>query len=307
MKISEAHEQLLNGHISKPDYIQTMYEAHHSILFDYANYIKNTNISAIEITDDNIVMTSRNNGVKMICPLGDHRVAPIEILNFGDYEPDYSSLIMRLISPKDCVIDIGANMGWYAINIGKIFPLSQIFAFEPIPKTFSLLEKNIQLNASHNISALPFGLSDEQKDLVFYFYPEGSGNASSANLSERTNAELINCHVKRLDDFVMENQLRVDFIKCDVEGAELFAFRGAKETLLRNKPIVFTEMLRKWAAKFGYHPNDIINFFSGIGYQCFAVVDNKLVEFFTMNENTIETNFFFLHPEKHAEKLYSVT
>ena len=41
------------------------------------------------------------------------------------------------------------------------------------------------------------------------------------------------------------------------------------ETFKKFKPIIFTEMLRKWAAKFGYHPNDIINYFSNFGYNCF--------------------------------------
>jgi hypothetical protein len=61
--------------------------------------------------------------------------------------------------------------------------------------------------------------------------------------------------------FVAKNNAKVDFIKCDVEGAELFVYQGAKATLMQQKPIVFTEMLRKWAAKFDYHPNDIIALF----------------------------------------------
>ena len=255
MKISETRNEFLSGRITKPDYIETMYQSHHAMLFDYAGYIKQTNIASIEITDDLVVMTSRDNGVKMICPPGDYRVAPVEALNFLEYEPADSAMIMRLVSPETCVLDVGANMGWYSINIAKTFPSCKIHAFEPIPKTYSYLEQNIKLNQLRNIISYPFGLSSERKDLTFYFYPEGSGNASAANLSERTDAELITCHVERLDDFVKTSNLHVDFIKCDVEGAELFVFQGAEKTLQQDKPIVFTEMLRKWAAKFGYQPS----------------------------------------------------
>lgn len=303
MKISDTRKAFIEGRLSKSEYIQAMYQEHHAQLFDYANFLKQTNIASIEIADDTVRMTSRDKGIKMICPLGDHRVAPIEALNFLDYEATDSAMIMRLISPGDSVIDIGANMGWYSINIAKTYPSSKIYAFEPIPKTYEFLENNIRLNHVQNIAAHHFGLSNERKDLVFYFYPEGSGNASSANLSERSDAELVTCHVERLDDFVKTNNLNVDFIKCDVEGAELFAFLGAKETLQRDKPIVFTEMLRKWAAKFKYHPNEIIALFASLGYRCFYADGATLKELAEMTDETVETNFFFLHSEKHASQI----
>lgn len=298
--IKETLSKYENGFINKPLFIKDMYEEHHAALFDYSRYLKNTNIASIEITDDVVVMTSRDKGIKMICPPGDYRVAPIEALNFLDYETIDSAMIMRLVSPNDCIVDIGANMGWYSINIAKTFPLCKVHAFEPIQKTYTYLEKNIKINQTVNIFPHNFGLSNERKDLTFYFYPEGSGNASSANLSERKDAELVTCHVEKLDDFVITNKLHVDFIKCDVEGAELFAFQGAVETLKLDKPIVFTEMLRKWAAKFDYHPNEIIKLFTLLGYHCFYAEGNALKKLDEMTDETVETNFFFLHSEKHG-------
>lgn len=300
MNISDTRESYLNNELSKPDYIKKMYQMHHAKLFEYAEYIKKTNIGSIEILDDKVIITSRDNGVKMVCPEGEHRVAPIESLNFLDYETIDSAMIMRLVSPEDCVVDIGANMGWYSINIAKRFPKCKVYAFEPIPKTFSCLSENIKLNNVNNIQALQFGLSTEKQDLTFYFYPEGGVNASLANVSGREDVELINCHVEKLDDFVVQNKLKVDFIKCDVEGAELFAFKGGLKTIQRDKPIVFTEMLRKWSAKFNYHPNEIISMFSEIGYQCFYCSEDRLVNIDTMTDDTVETNFFFLHADKHV-------
>ena len=298
-QIDEMRNIFLNGQISKPEFIQAMYQGYHSKLFDYADYLKQTNISAIEITDGSVVMTSRDKGVKMVCPPGDYRVAPVEALNFLDYEAADSAMIMRLISPDDCVIDIGANMGWYAINIARRFPSVMVHAFEPIPKTFSFLERNLKLNQVENVVAYRLGLSNEAKDLTFYFFAQGSGNASSVNLSERRDAELVTCHVERLDDFVNEKKLRVNFIKCDIEGAEIFAFQGAIEILCRDKPIVFTEMLRKWAAKFNYHPNEIIALFVTLGYRCYYVHGAVLKELAKMTDETVETNFFFLHTDQH--------
>jgi hypothetical protein len=95
----------------------------------------------------------------------------------------------------------------------------------------------------------------------------------------------------------------VDFIKCDVEGAEKFVFEGAVEMLRRDRPIVYTEMLRKWAAKFDYHPNQIIKFFADLGYLCYVVNDGFLQELKIMDDTTIQTNFFFLHTVNHRQKI----
>jgi hypothetical protein len=60
-------------------------------------------------------------------------------------------------------------------------------------------------------------------------------------------------------------------------------------------------MLRKWAAKFNYHPNDIIDLFKSIGYKCFYSSNGKLKGIDFISEDTIPTNFFFLQPNAHAD------
>ena len=100
----------------------------------------------------------------------------------------------------------------------------------------------------------------------------------------------------------------IDFLKCDVEGGELLVFKGAAKVISRDVPIIFSEMLRKWTAKFNYHPNDIIDFLSAFGYHCFVLSEGKIRRFTVVDEGTKETNYLFLHPQKHAEKIerYSI-
>jgi hypothetical protein len=62
-------------------------------------------------------------------------------------------------------------------------------------------------------------------------------------------------------------------------------------------------MLRKWSAKFNYHPNDIIELLNSIGYLCFTIREKNLKEFHLMDENTLDTNFIFLHKENHANQI----
>lgn len=99
----------------------------------------------------------------------------------------------------------------------------------------------------------------------------------------------------------MRGITKVDFIKCDVEGTELFVYEGGKKTIEKYRPIIMSEMLRKWAHKFNYHPNDIINLLTELGYQCFVINENSnLKKFDKVLEETVETNYYFLHKEKHA-------
>ena len=171
------------------------------------------------------------------------------MLNFGSYENEEFSLVSSLCQDGFRVFDIGANIGWFSLSLAKLRPTITLQAFEPVPDTFGYLQKNAALNDVPNLTINNFGFSNEEKELRFFFYPEGSGNASSQNLSERNDAQEVVCQVKRLDDFVSMGNFQIDLIKCDVEGAELMVLQGGTETLRTQKPIVFVEMLRKWAAK----------------------------------------------------------
>jgi len=292
--------------MTKHEYIREMHKRH-ACLFEYSDFIKDTDISKIEITDDSVVITIRAKDIKLICDKKDERNIPIEILNFGSYEEEILAMVMKLIDNNHTVLDIGSNIGWYTINISKSKRDDiKIFSFEPIPKTFKYLQQNLHLNDISNVKAFNFGFSSEEKDVIFYYHEECSANASLANISEANNVEKIVCRVRKMDNFVNEYNLKVDFIKCDVEGAELFVFQGGIETIRKDKPIIFSEMLRKWTAKFDYNPNAIIRLLSEIGYRCFVATGERLTEFFAMDEETLETNFFFLHAEKHELKINSL-
>lgn len=297
-------KEFVEGKITKPDYIHQMYSQHKK-LFEYSKFIKNTDIRKIEIEDGRVIITSRDLGIKIICEENDERIPPIETLNFNYYEKDESKMMYDLIEDNFTIFDIGANIGWYSIGITKAKINIKIFAFEPIPKTYKNLLANIELNKSQNIQTFNMGLYKEKTQLTFYFYPELSGNASSINLSAESDSEIIKCDVDTMDNFVKEhNVTKLDFIKIDIEGAEFFAFEGGINTIKKFEPIVFTEMLRKWSAKFGYHPNKIIKLFKEKNYICFVVNEKGLSEIKEITDDTIETNFFFLHRTKHSEQIH---
>jgi FkbM family methyltransferase len=289
------------GNIDKAIYIRTMYEQHHSKLVDYSTYLSKTNIKKIEIEDQKLIMTSRDRGVRIECIPNDHRLPPIEILNFFDYEKEEFSMIEKLVNDGDVIYDIGANIGWHSINLAASRRSSRIFAFEPVPVTFFSLTNNLALNNLTNVTPLNFGLSNNEGSFDLFYYSEGSANASLRNVANREDAMAVSCQLKTLDNFSKENGLPVNFIKCDVEGAELLVLQGACETINKHHPIIFLEILRKWSAKFNYDPNEIFALLRNNGYQAFTVAEQFLVPFGEMTQDTIETNFFFLSENQHAD------
>lgn len=299
IKIKSKFEE---GLLNKWEYIDKMYQVH-SHLFDYSEFIGDTNISGIEITDNRVILKFRNSEIKFICTKNDKRLAPFDTLNFGEYEQNELDIQLRLIESGYTILDIGGNYGWYAMNVGKSKPNSQILSFEPIPSTFEYLNENIKLNNLTNIKTFNFGFSDVDGSFDFFFDPTLSVNASLANVSGNSEIRRVSCIVKKLDDFIGTQNTNVDFIKCDVEGAELLVFKGGIDLIKKDCPIIFTEILRKWTAKFNYHPNEIIEFFKELGYSCFVQDQRNLVDFYMVDENTKETNYFFLHNDKHAKQI----
>jgi FkbM family methyltransferase len=291
------------GLLSKSTYISRMHKFH-AILHKYSDFIKDTDISSVEIRDGQTTMTARKSGIKLFSNGVDERIIPVEILNFGNFEAEFLEIILEMIADNGVIIDIGANVGWYSLNLAISIKKSKIYALEPIPSTFKMLGKNIALNNFSNISLFNIGLGDKKSISKFYYYPEGAGNASLKKLAQNRRLEIIKCHIDTLDNFIIEKKItRLDFIKCDVEGAELLVFKGGVETIKKYKPVIFTEMLRKWSKKFSYHPNDIIGLFNNIGYKCFVMSQGKLTNIYKINDNTKDTNFFFLNTVSHGKLL----
>jgi FkbM family methyltransferase len=218
-----------------------------------------------------------------------------------DYEREVREMLFSLAKDGDTFFDIGANEGLYSISFAQRFPNSRVYALEPIDNTLELLRANITISGAENIYIFPYGLSDKSGYVDFYV-PADSGATSMAQLDEERfgHSEVQHSLVLSLDASVECLEIAPDIIKCDVEGAELLVFKGGAKTLEQHRPIIQCEMLRKWAKRFDYHPNDIIDFLSQYGYHCFTLRDGKLVRFEKMTDDTVETNFYFIHPEREV-------
>jgi FkbM family methyltransferase len=305
LKLTALRSEFESGKLGKLAYNARAYRVHRR-LFEYPPFLRGTNVSSVELTEAGVVFVLRDPSIRMWCTPEDQRHTAVTTLNFRQYERQDFDAVIQLAEASRVFFDIGANVGYYSLAIGKRFPNAKVIAFEPIPNTYRELTRNIDLNHLRNVTAYPIGLSDCSREAPFYYDATVSGATSGAPLGSGFTTEILLCPIETIDDFVTRNGIVPDLIKCDVEGAELQVFRGALKTLERSKPMVFTEMLRKWAARYEYHPNEIISLFRDIGYQCFTFSEGSLHGFLEMTPETVETNFFFLHAQRHLELVRSL-
>ena len=242
--------------------------------------------------------------IKMIIPEKETRVAPIEIMNFDSYEPNETRVMDLLAYDSNQILDIGANIGYHSIRFAKKFKQSVVYSFEPMPTSYYYLKKNIDLNQfKSKINTYKIGLSDKNGVVDFFIPLKNGTNASMLNVSNKKNSKKIKSKIIKLDDWCKARGIKPNFIKCDVEGAELLVFRGAEKIIKLYNPKIFTELLRKWSKPYGYHPNDMINFLGNLDYVCYGIGKSRIKRIKTVNQHNEETNYVFLHSKKHRQTI----
>ena len=134
------------------------------------------------------------------------------------------------LKENEIVIDAGANIGDFSALAG--ISGSKAFAFEPMPSCQdNYLSKTAKMN--RNITICDYALSDKRDELDFFDNCFGSASFIRKNQG----ANKIKVKTIDLDTFVKENNLpSVDFIKADIEGAERYMLRGAKQVLKEFSP-----------------------------------------------------------------------
>lgn len=294
-------EQFKSGKLTKSDFIQNSLQTHRK-LFEYVEITKSTDVKEILINADGISFVIGTERIRLYCPDNEARVAPIEVMNFKHYEPVETQVMDILATNAQIILDVGANIGLYAIRFAMRFDQAKVYAFEPMPITNAFLQRNVAVNAvGDRVSCFNYGLSETSGVVDFFISPSAGTNASLLNVAGAEDTQRVVGLTLTLDQWTANQNVEPDFIKCDVEGAELLVFRGGRSTLEEHKPIVFSELLRKWSKPFGYHPNDVLAFFARLGYKCLAVGALGVRHIEEVNDSTPETNYAFLHIEKHCE------
>lgn len=166
----------------------------------------------------------------------------------GYWEYWLTRFFAQNIRPGDTVIDIGANLGYYTILAGDLVGKEgRVVAVEPNPFVFSLLNKTVLHNGFHARTKLHnYALgTDEETGTRKFFVPanepkNGTILPENANLAaHEKHGEVLDIRLGHLnpDDFE-----RVDFIKIDVEGAELGVLQSLRPIIEKHRPKIVCEV-----------------------------------------------------------------
>lgn len=195
----------------------------------------------------------------------------------GLWEPETTHFISMKMKAGMNVLDVGADIGYYTLLFAKLVGAKgNVYAFEPIPKAKQYLDKNVELNELKNVSTFGFALFDDAGMVCL----EDPFNKSKINpQKKRLSRNDIQVEMKVFDGLRSEESIgRVDFIKLDVEGAEMNILRGMRETIKKDRPEIIIELHPSQLKDFGFSPSEFINFFSELGYQI-DPVDRLHVDF----------------------------
>ncbi len=153
---------------------------------------------------------------------------------FRNYEPGVASVLRRMLGPGMIFVDVGAHVGFHSLAAARLVgDRGRVYAFEPDPDTYDLLQNNARLNRLTNIIAVPLAVDEGcgEKDLFLGVVHEGHNTLYARRL---VGSKSVRVETTTLDTyFATRGILRLDVIKLDVQGAEPAVLRGANDILRR--------------------------------------------------------------------------
>jgi len=164
---------------------------------------------------------------------------------YGEWAEPEAVVLMQLLRPGDIAIDIGANIGTLAVPMARaVGPTGRIFAFEPQPLMFRLLNANAALNglSQMRLHHMALGAADGHLPLPEFDYasPGNYSAFSYAKTPVQSGASHDSVPIRKLDD-VLDSIDRCRLLKIDVEGMEPAVLDGAAALIERYKPILYLE------------------------------------------------------------------
>jgi FkbM family methyltransferase len=161
------------------------------------------------------------------------------LLGFGYAETALTALMLEVLKPGMRVVDVGAHLGYEAmLACALVGEHGRVVSFEPQPKIVARTVRNLQPFPQCRV--IPSAVGDFNGQMEFFemdlLLSAFSGTAATGSVGAR-----IQVPVTTLAAALGEDDRPVDFLKCDVEGAEMSVLRGAVEILRRDQPLLVLE------------------------------------------------------------------
>jgi len=198
---------------------------------------------------------------KMILDITDLGLSK-QLIKYKEREMDHKVLLDMIIQPGDHILDIGANIGYYALMESKMIgSLGKVLAVEPSPSNILLLKKNLSLNSITNVDVVQGAISDIDEVKEFYLSNESNLNTfhNYGTITKHLSGDVINVHTYNALSLFKSNGFleRIDLIRMDVEGHEVSVLSGLLEAIINNEiapKIIFETHLSRYNSE-----NDMVS------------------------------------------------
>ncbi len=209
----------------------------------------------------------------------------------GDKRFKYHYLIRKIIQEDFVVVDIGANLGYFAKNFSRLAKKGKVIAIEPVPAFYNVLKHFLGKKPNVEIYNVALGKED---GIITMVMPESDGFIRTGlphiptSEEEKNNNKTQEVKIVNAKEFIGGIQ-KIDYIKCDIEGYEGIVFEEIKPILEVKRPMVQLEISEQ-------NKEQILTLFKEIDYIQFGVSNFKF-----MQENGIqkeEGDYFFVPSEK---------
>lgn len=221
---------------------------------------------------------------------------------FGVFEPTETELVKKYVKKGDTVLDIGGHIGYYTLLFAKLVgETGKVFAFEPNPESFSLLKKNVEVNGYYHVTLVQKAVAHETGKTKLYIVKYKNFPTDCIIWDPGGGATFIEVDTVRLDDYFKGRNVKVDFIKMDVDGAEGGVLQGIDNLLKQNYGVkIILEIWPIAQAQYGVSSEVCLNFLVKRGFTLYNITEqgnleqvsvSGLLEMYTLRKRNF-TNVF---------------
>lgn len=236
---------------------------------------------------------------------------------WAKHEPE-TPYLADLLSGSPVCLHVGASDGRHSYVMTQVAPAAKIHAFEPSSFTFEVLKTCLAWHRiGGQVTPVQAAVAHMQGELLLVTPIKSTGRLARGYAFvaieppadpvrpdfEDAGVEIEPTGVMTLDGYCRGQGLsRIDFIRMDVEGAELWALRGAQQIIDRDRPHVLIEihplMLE---ARFGGSAEAVVEIFRSRGYRMFALNGDRLEERTDVETDVPWKDYFFVHPDRAGD------
>ena len=183
---------------------------------------------------------------------------------YGTWEPEVVQAIQQEVNPGMNVLDLGAQSGFYTLLLSRLVgPEGQVFAFEPLPANFRLLDENVRLNDLQNVVVKHEAVAQASGYLSFQF-PHHEKSLVAGPLYEDDDLGTLTVKGISMDDIALRAKVPINFVKMDIEGAEWAALQGAEGLLREFHPGLMVELHDRVSQD---AQNPVVAYLQQLGYE----------------------------------------